>query len=109
MAKGSLAVAAFISIHFDLPDVHILDWLADPSPTLKGFTLAVETVLRSYFPFTLDFRQFQDHNRHDRLLVSGDLLQSPSYKKLVLFSISCIPPTMLQSPYPIWNLVLAKN
>jgi len=88
MTKGSLAVATLISIHLYLPDMHILDWFAELSPTLKGSPFAIWTTLRSFFPFPLDIRQFQDHNRHDRLLVSGDLLQPPSYKKLVSLSIS---------------------
>jgi hypothetical protein len=41
MTKGSLAVAALISIDLHLPDMYILDWLAELSPTLKGFVLTV--------------------------------------------------------------------
>jgi hypothetical protein len=97
MSKGAMAMTTLIPIYLHLPDMHIFDWFPDPPPSLEGFALTVGTVLWAFFSFPLDIRQFQDHNRHGELLVPGDLPQSPSYKKLVLLSISQYPPLLLQS------------
>jgi len=73
--------------------MYILDWFANLSPSLEGLPFAIWAVPGSFFRFTLDIRQFQDHNRHDRFLVSGVVSQPPSYKKPVSFSILPNPTT----------------
>jgi hypothetical protein len=97
VSKSPMTTTATIPIHSHLPDMYILDRLPDLSPTLKDFPFTIWTLFGSLFSFSLDIRQFQDHNRHHELLVSGDLLQSPSYKKLVSLSIPQNPPLLLQS------------
>ena len=64
MTNSLLAVTTLVPLQLHLLNIYILDWLADPSPMLKGFTLEMPTTLRSFFRFALDIRQFQDHNRH---------------------------------------------
>src|SRR4030095_4289254 len=79
------AMTTPIPIHLDMPDPDIFHRFIHSPPTLKGFSFAIGTLLRSLFCLLLDSGQFQHHNCHGELLV--DWLRQPlSYKKLVLFA-----------------------
>ena len=95
MTKGPFAMATAIPIHFHVPDPYILHRFIHLSPTLKGCSSTIRTLLRSLFHLSLDIGQFQYHNGHGELLASGVISQSPSYKRLALFSMLQIPTAYL--------------
>jgi hypothetical protein len=69
MPKRPLALAAAIPIDTHTPTLGISYWFSHLPPALKRFPAAVWTLVWPFCFFSLDFRQFQDNNRHDELLV----------------------------------------
>jgi hypothetical protein len=94
MSKCTFTPTTLIPIDLYLSNMHIPNRLPEQPPALKGFILTIRTLLRSFFSFTLDIRQFQHHNGHNRLLEDW-LSSSISYKKPVTFSISLKPTTFV--------------
>jgi hypothetical protein len=71
VTKGSVAGAAAVTVHLDIPITIVSYGFLDPSPTLKGLTGAITAFLRTIFCFSLDIWQSQDDNRHGELRCDG--------------------------------------
>jgi hypothetical protein len=86
MAKSMTTSPAMISVHDYFPHRWIADDADAPTPTLQDFSTAAWTAAGALCT-GLDIREFQDNNRHGRLLLMA-ALQLPSCKELASFFLT---------------------